>query len=168
MSSSWTDIAHNNFSALSENTYPGRGIIVGQTADASKMVQVYWIMGRSSNSRNRVFVAEDNNHMRTKAYDESRLEDPSLIIYYPIRQEQDFHIVSNGDQTDTLWEGIQSGKSFEQSLKSRQYEPDGPNFTPRITAMTHGHSYQMSILPNSIIQCKIRMVKCYCAFWEDF
>tara|TARA_B110000483_G_scaffold243625_1_gene334619 strand:- start:2578 stop:3300 length:723 start_codon:yes stop_codon:yes gene_type:complete len=146
MQESWNHIAAANFKALSQNSYPGRGIVVGQTPDGTKMVQVYWIMGRSSNSRNRIFLNDENNQMRTKAFDESKLEDPSLIIYYPIRSEGSQHIVSNGDQTDTIWEALKNNGSFESALKTRQYEPDGPNYTPRISALVEGDSYQMSIL----------------------
>lgn len=146
MQAEWLAIANDNFKALENNPYPGRGIVVGQTPDETKMVQVYWIMGRSSNSRNRVFLADENGHMRTKAFDESKLEDPSLIIYHPIRNEGDKHIVSNGDQTDTIWEALKGDGTFESALKTREYEPDGPNFTPRISALVEGTSYQMSIL----------------------
>lgn len=146
MSDTWNQIAATNFKSLEANSYPGRGIVIGQTPDGSKMVQVYWIMGRSENSRNRIFLADDNQHMRTKAFDDSKLEDPSLIIYYPIRQEGNAHIVTNGDQTDTIWKALQTGGSFESALKTRQYEPDGPNFTPRISAQVEGSSYQISIL----------------------
>lgn len=150
MQAQWQQIAEENFKSLQSNSYPGRGIVVGQTPDSTKMVQVYWIMGRSENSRNRIFLSDDNQHMRTKAFDDSKLEDPSLIIYYPIRQEGSAHIVTNGDQTDTIWNALKEGGSFESALKTRQYEPDGPNFTPRISAQVEGTSYQISILKSML------------------
>jgi hypothetical protein len=143
------DMAKENFKALAENSYPGRGIVCGLTPDGKNRVQVYWIMGRSSNSRNRVFLADENLQVRTKAYDESKLEDPSLIIYYPVRTEGNAHVVTNGDQTDTIVEALAAGKSFSDALFTREYEPDGPNFTPRISAMMEadgGTAYAMSIL----------------------
>lgn len=134
---------------LSANEYPGRGIIVGMTEDSKKAVCAYFIMGRSVNSRNRVFVAE-GEEMRTKAYDESKLTDPSLIIYYPVRKIANKLIVTNGDQTDTVRDFIAEGKTFEEALETRCFEPDAPNFTPRISAeMTFeggSFKYKMSIL----------------------
>ena len=134
---------------LSANEYPGRGIIVGMTEDSKKAVCAYFIMGRSVNSRNRVFVAE-GEEMRTKAYDESKLTDPSLIIYYPVRKIGNKLIVTNGDQTDTVRDFIAEGKTFEEALETRCFEPDAPNFTPRISAeMTFeggAFKYKMSIL----------------------
>lgn len=134
---------------LSANEYPGRGIIVGMTEDKKKAVCAYFIMGRSVNSRNRVFVAE-GEEMRTKAYDESKLTDPSLIIYYPVRKIGNKLIVTNGDQTDTVRDFIAEGKTFEEALETRCFEPDAPNFTPRISAeMTFeggAFKYKMSIL----------------------
>ena len=134
---------------LSANEYPGRGIIVGMTEDAKKAVCAYFIMGRSVNSRNRIFVAE-GEEMRTKAYDESKLTDPSLIIYYPVRKIGNKLIVTNGDQTDTVRDFIAEGKTFEEALETRCFEPDAPNFTPRISAeMTFeggAFKYKMSIL----------------------
>lgn len=148
---------------LSENAYPGRGIIIGRSADGSKAVTAYFIMGRSVNSRNRVFV-EEGEGIRTQAFDPSKLSDPSLIIYAPVRVLGDKTIVTNGDQTDTAYEGLEAGKSFEQSLISREFEPDGPNFTPRISGVlnvpaTNGvkvdtldkgsYSFEMSILKSN-------------------
>lgn len=118
---------------LSMNEYPGRGIIAGKSADSKKAVAAYWIMGRSENSRNRVFV-EENDGIRTQAFDPSKLVDPSLIIYAPVRVLGNNTIVTNGDQTDTVYDGMKSGLTFEQSLRSRKFEPDAPNFTPRISA----------------------------------
>ncbi|MBB3110196.1 hypothetical protein FHS18_002263 [Paenibacillus phyllosphaerae] len=136
-----------NESALFEKPYPGRTLIVGMTPDASHYVQVYWIMGRSSNSRNRVFeqVGQD---VRNRAFDPSLLEDPSLIIYDPIRQWEHIHIVANGDQTNTIVEGLKNGLSFEQALQSRTFEPDAPHYTPRISAVidTEHKTYSLSIL----------------------
>ncbi len=134
---------------LSSNTYPGRGIIIGKSADSKYAVTAYFIMGRSVNSRNRVFV-EDGEGIRTQAFDPSKLTDPSLIIYAPVRVLGNKTIVTNGDQTDTAYDGMQDGKSFEQSLRIRQFEPDGPNYTPRISGVLQvedgAFHYAMSIL----------------------
>lgn len=128
----WRQAAKENEKKLGENRYPGRGIVLGSTADSKSLVQIYWIMGRSQNSRNRVFVS-DGDFVRTKAFDEAKLEDPSLIIYYPVKNFGDFHIVTNGDQTDTVYDYLKAGKTFEEALGTREFEPDGPNFTPRIS-----------------------------------
>ena len=127
---------------LKSNSYPGRGIIIGRSADGTKAVTAYFIMGRSENSRNRVFV-EDGEGIRTQAFDPSKLTDPSLIIYAPVRVLGNKTIVTNGDQTDTIYEGMDKQLTFEQSLRSREFEPDGPNYTPRISGE---YSYAMSIL----------------------
>lgn len=137
---------------LSQNAYPGRGIVVGVTPDGKSAVTAYFIMGRSSNSRNRVFV-EDGRGIRTQAFDPSKLEDPSLIIYAPVRVLETDTIVTNGDQTDTIYHGLEKGETFEQSLRCREFEPDGPNYTPRISAIMHladkKFSYEMSILKSN-------------------
>ncbi len=125
--------------------YPGRGIAVGRTPDNEHMRIAYFIMGRSANSRNRIFV-EDGDGIRTQAFDPSKMEDPSLIIYAPVKTVGDTTIVTNGDQTDTIAEALQSGKSFEDALNTRTFEPDGPNFTPRISAVIQGTSLKMAIL----------------------
>jgi len=134
---------------LSENAYPGRGIAIGLTPNGRKLVVVYFIMGRSENSRNRIFVA-DENHLRTKAFDDSKLTDPSLIIYYPVRQFDNTLIVTNGDQTDTINNFIQATKTFEDALQTREFEPDPPNYTPRISGIAEfangSISYKLSIL----------------------
>ena len=134
---------------LKGNAYPGRGIVLGRTPDGKKAVAAYFIMGRSANSRNRVFV-EDGDGIRTKAFDEAKLEDPSLIIYAPVRVLGNKTIVTHGDQTDTIYEGMDRQLTFEQSLRSREFEPDGPNFTPRISGIMHiecgGFNFAMSIL----------------------
>ena len=134
---------------LQENSYPGRGIIFGRSADGKKAVTAYFIMGRSENSRNRVFV-EDGEGIRTQAFDESKLTDPSLIIYAPVRVLGNKTIVTNGDQTDTIYEGMDRQMTFEQSLRSREFEPDAPNYTPRISGIMHVEggkfNYAMSIL----------------------
>ena len=119
---------------LKNNAYPGRGIVLGRTADGKSAVAAYFIMGRSSNSRNRIF-AEEGEGIRTQAFDESKLEDPSLIIYAPVRVLGNKTIVTNGDQTDTIYDGMAEGMTFEQSLRSREFEPDGPNYTPRISGL---------------------------------
>ena len=137
---------------LKENAYPGRGIIIGKSADGTKAVTAYFIMGRSENSRNRVFV-EDGEGIRTQAFDPSKLVDPSLIIYAPVRVLGNDTIVTNGDQTDTVYEGLEKGLTFEQSLRSRQFEPDEPNCTPRISGLMHiadgEFHYAMSILKSN-------------------
>ena len=119
---------------LRGNSYPGRGIIIGKSADGKKAVTAYFIMGRSENSRNRVFVTEGEG-IRTQAYDESKLTDPSLIIYAPVRVLGNKTIVTNGDQTDTIYEGMDKQMTFEQTLRSREFEPDAPNYTPRISGI---------------------------------
>ena len=131
---------------LENNAYPGRGIVIGLTPNSARAVTAYFIMGRSSNSRNRVFVTEGEG-IRTQAFDPSRLEDPSLIIYAPVRVLGNKTIVTNGDQTDTIYEGMDHQLTFEQSLRSREFEPDGPNFTPRISGVVKPNgSYDLSIL----------------------
>lgn len=136
---------------LKENEYPGRGIVVGCSEDGKNAVMAYFIMGRSSNSRNRVFV-EFEEGIRTQAYDPALLEDPSLIIYAPVRVIGNKTVVTNGDQTDTVFDGIKNGISFEQSLRCREFEPDAPNYTPRISSVIRVDSdrkqfrFAMSIL----------------------
>ena len=134
---------------LSGCDYPGRGIVIGRSEDGTKAVTAYFIMGRSENSRNRVFV-EDGEGIRTQAFDPSKLSDPSLIIYAPVRVLGDKTIVTNGDQTDTVYDLMKEGKTFEESLRTREFEPDGPNYTPRIsglmTVSSGKYEYAMSIL----------------------
>lgn len=148
-------ILEDNIKKLRNNNYPGRGIIIGMSPDKKNMIQVYFIMGRSINSKNRVFVKDKekdnrNDFVRTKAYDESKMVDPSLVIYYPIKSINNYHIITNGDQTDTIYDALDSGSSFEKALYTRYYEPDGPNFTPRISGIISLnddiHSYKLSIL----------------------
>ena len=137
---------------LKENSYPGRGIIIGRSKDGTKAVTAYFIMGRSENSRNRVFV-EDGEGIRTQAIDPSKLQDPSLIIYAPVRVLGNKTIVTNGDQTDTIYELMDRQQTFEQALRTREFEPDAPNYTPRISGIMHienGHyNYAMSILKSN-------------------
>ena len=134
---------------LKETSYPGRGIMIGRSADGTKAVTAYFIMGRSVNSRNRIFV-EDGKGIRTQAIDPSKMEDPRLIIYAPVRVYGNKTIVTNGDQTDTIYEGLDKQYTFEQALRSREFEPDAPNYTPRISGVMHvekgKYSYAMSIL----------------------
>ena len=134
---------------LNGNTYPGRGVLIGKSADDAHYVAAYFIMGRSENSRNRVFV-EEGEGIRTQAFDPSKLTDPSLIIYAPVRVLGNKTIVTNGDQTDTIYEGMDKQLTFEQSLRSREFEPDGPNYTPRISGIMHiengRYNFAMSIL----------------------
>ncbi len=134
---------------LSSTTYPGRGIIIGKTPDGTKAAIAYFIMGRSENSRNRVFVTEGEG-IRTEAFDPSKLEDPSLIIYAPVRVLGNKTIVTNGDQTDTIYELMDKQNTFEQSLRTREFEPDAPNYTPRISGILHiedgDYNFAMSIL----------------------
>ncbi|MBQ2691069.1 MAG: IMP cyclohydrolase [Clostridia bacterium] len=131
---------------LAENTYPGRGIVLGRSADNGKAVIAYFIMGRSENSRNRIFELTDDG-IRTKAFDESKMVDPSLIIYHPVRVVGDDTIVTNGDQTDTIRDGLLAGKSYIEALRTRCFEPDPPNYTPRISGVVHKDgAYDLSIL----------------------
>ncbi|SNU04896.1 IMP cyclohydrolase-like protein [Lachnospiraceae bacterium] len=143
-------------------SYPGRGVIIGLTPDGKNAAIGYFIMGRSSNSRNRIFVTEGEG-IRTEAFDPSKLEDPSLIIYAPVRVRGNDTIVTNGDQTDTIYDLMSEGKTFEESLRTREFEPDGPNYTPRISGILHipstdfttstnedsKYSYEMSILKSN-------------------
>ena len=134
---------------LENNTYPGRGIIIGKTGDGTRAVAAYFIMGRSQNSRNRVFTEKDGA-VFTEPFDASRVQDPSLIIYAALRQYENHLIVTNGNQTDTIYEGLKRGMSFNKALEMRAFEPDVPNFTPRISGMltfeNGNFTYQMSIL----------------------
>ncbi len=137
---------------LKENSYPGRGIVIGKSPNGKYAVAAYFIMGRSENSRNRVFVTEGEG-IRTEAFDPSKLVDPSLIIYAPVRVLDNKTIVTNGDQTDTVYDLMSEGKTFEESLRTREFEPDGPNYTPRISGtmeITDGsYNYAMSILKSN-------------------
>ena len=137
---------------LKNNSYPGRGIVIGKTADGTRAAAAYFIMGRSENSRNRIFV-EDGEGIRTQAFDPSKLVDPSLIIYAPVRVLGNKTIVTNGDQTDTIYNGMDHQLTFEQSLRSREFEPDEPNYTPRISGIMHvengRYNYAMSILKSN-------------------
>ncbi len=139
-------------SELSATSYPGRGIIIGRTPDGKKAAMAYFIMGRSVNSRNRIFV-EAGEGIRTEAFDPSKLEDPSLIIYAPVRVLGNKTIVTNGDQTDTIYELMDKQFTFEQALRTREFEPDAPNYTPRISGILHlddgEYNYAMSILKSN-------------------
>ena len=134
---------------LQNNSYPGRGIVLGRSEDGKYAVTAYFIMGRSVNSRNRIFV-EEGEGIRTQAFDPAKLSDPSLVIYAPVRVLGNKTIVTNGDQTDTIYEGMDRQFTFEQSLRGREFEPDGPNYTPRISGIMHvengKYNYAMSIL----------------------
>ena len=137
---------------LSSTTYPGRGIVIGKTPDGKHAAIAYFIMGRSENSRNRIFV-EEGNGIRTEAYDPTKLEDPSLIIYAPVRVLGNKTIVTNGDQTDTIYDLMNKQFTFEQALRTREFEPDAPNYTPRISGILHieggNYNYAMSILKSN-------------------
>ena len=134
---------------LEGNTYPGRGIVLGITPDGRKAVAAYFIMGRSVNSRNRVFLEEPDG-IRTQAHDPALMKDPHLIIYHPVREIGNGLIVTNGDQTDTIWEYLAKGESWEAALRTRQFEDDGPNWTPRISGLlSPDGSYKMSILKSA-------------------
>ncbi len=137
---------------LKDNAYPGRGIMIGRSEDGKYAVAAYFIMGRSVNSRNRVFV-QDGEGIRTQAFDPSKLTDPSLIIYAPVRVLGNKTIVTNGDQTDTIYEGMDKQLTFEQSLRCREFEPDEPNYTPRISGIMHvengKYNFAMSILKSN-------------------
>ena len=134
---------------LNENSYPGRGIVIGRSEDGKNAVAAYFIMGRSVNSRNRVFVEQDQG-IRTEAFDISKLSDPSLIIYSPVRVLGNTTIVTNGDQTDTVYDLMSKGLTFEQALRTREFEPDEPNYTPRISGILNiengKYDFAMSIL----------------------
>ena len=134
---------------LAGNSYPGRGIVIGQSADGKNAVIAYFIMGRSVNSRNRVFV-EEGAGIRTQAHDPAKLSDPSLVIYAPVRVLGEDTIVTNGDQTDTIYDFLEEGKTFEEALRTRTFEPDGPNYTPRISGIVErgegSFTYKLSIL----------------------
>jgi IMP cyclohydrolase len=131
---------------LKNNPYPGRGIVMGFGPNGER-VQIYWIMGRSENSKNRIFVKNDDGSVSTKAFDEKKVTDPSLIIYNPFRIAAGAHIISNGDQTDTIAEFLNAGKTAQEALKTRTYEPDAPNYTPRISGVFYPNgSYAISIL----------------------
>lgn len=139
---------------LSSNSYPGRGIIIGQSADGKNAMIAYFIMGRSENSRNRIFERYVDG-MRTKAYDESKLVDPSLIIYNPFLERENIDIITNGDQTDTVFDALAEGKTFEDGLRTREFEPDHPNYTPRISGINYycfpkgEFTYKLSILKSA-------------------
>lgn len=133
---------------LSANRYPGRGIVIGKTKDEKEMAIGYFIMGRSENSRNRVFVP-DGDGLRTEAFDPAKLSDPSLVIYAPVRVSGETTIVTNGDQTDTIYDYLQTGKTFQDALRTRTFEPDGPIFTPRISGTVTGDFYELSILKST-------------------
>ncbi len=139
---------------LSENSYPGRGIIIGKSSDGKKAMIAYFIMGRSENSRNRIFERFEGG-MRTKAFDESKLVDPSLIIYNPYLALDNMDIITNGDQTNTVYDFVKEGKTFEDALYTREFEPDAPNFTPRISGIlsydfsNNDFSYKLSILKSA-------------------
>lgn len=136
----------NLYDELKSNTYPGRGIVIGRAN--GKIMIAYFIMGRSENSRNRVFIT-DGEGIRTGAFDESKLTDPSLIIYSPVRVIGENTIVTNGDQTDTIYDFIKDGQTFEDALRTREFEPDAPNFTPRISGIVNGFDYKLSILKSA-------------------
>ncbi len=140
------------YQELSGNEYPGRGIVIGKTQDGKYAVTAYFIMGRSENSRNRVFV-EDGAGIRTQAFDPSKMEDPSLIIYAPVRVLGTKTIVTNGDQTDTIYEMMDHQKTFEEALMTREFEPDAPNYTPRISGIMHidggKYNFALSILKSN-------------------
>ena len=137
---------------IKDNSYVGRGIVIGKTEDAKRAVVAYFIMGRSANSRNRVFVERDNA-LFTEPFDASKVEDPSLIIYAALRRHENKLIATNGDQTDTIYEGVKAGKGFAEALRAREFEPDAPNFTPRISGMitfaNGDFTYEMSILKSA-------------------
>lgn len=143
------ELMQNVENNLKNNEYPGRGIIIGSNASGSKLIQVYWIMGRSANSRNRIFVL-DNNVVKTKAYDESKIQDPTNIIYNALKQLDDCYIVSNGIQTDTIYDALQSNGTFESALATRKHETDEPNYTPRISGLIlfspENPAYKLNIL----------------------
>lgn len=138
---------------LSTNSYPGRGIVLGKSKDGKNAVIAYFIMGRSVNSRNRIFEENDRGGIRTKAFDESKMEDPSLIIYNPVLKLDGVTIVTNGDQTDTIYDFMSKGESYHEALVTREYEPDYPNYTPRISGIVKENGdYNLSILKSNLGQ----------------
>ena len=149
---------------LKENEYPGRGIVLGRSEDGKSAVAVYFIMGRSENSRNRVFIEEDGG-LRTQAFDPSKLKDPSLIIYSPVRVLSEpgktTAIITNGDQTDTIYEGLKNGISFTRSLESRTFEPDAPNYTPRISGIQKKITFFLVIPLDFCIFAVSHTLRCY-------
>ena len=149
---------------LSSNIYPGRGIVIGMTLDGQNIAVAYFTMGRSVNSRNRVFI-EDGEGVMNKAFDPSLMTDPSLIIYAPVKLLSDYVIVTNGDQTDTIYDYIKEGKTFEEALKTREYEPDAPNYTPRISGIIDLSkiSYKLSILKSMDGN-----PECICRYFYDY
>ena len=151
--------------AVGATTYPGRGIIVGKSVDGSKAVMAYFIMGRSVNSRNRVFVPERDG-IRTQAFDPSKMEDPSLIIYWPVREIDNRVIITNGDQTDTIHEYVGDGATFAEALRERTFEPDAPNFTPRVSAMLTFHDGDFSLDMGILRAGDAEGSCCHRVFWE--
>ena len=136
---------------LYTNTYPGRGIVLGKSKDGKKAVIAYFIMGRSANSRNRIFEENDRGGIRTKAFDESKMEDPSLIIYNPVLKIDGKTIVTNGDQTDTIYDHMKEGFCYHHALVTREFEPDAPNYTPRISGIVKPNGdYNLSILKSNL------------------
>lgn len=136
---------------LNTNTYPGRGIVLGKSKDGKKAVVAYFIMGRSANSRNRIFEENDRGGIRTKAFDESKMEDPSLIIYNPVLKIDGKTIVTNGDQTDTIYDHMKDGFCYHHALVTREFEPDAPNYTPRISGVVKPNGdYNLSILKSNL------------------
>ena len=136
---------------LNTNTYPGRGIVLGKSKDGKKAVIAYFIMGRSANSRNRIFEENDRGGIRTKAFDESKMEDPSLIIYNPVLKIDGKTIVTNGDQTDTIYDHMKGGFCYHHALVTREFEPDAPNYTPRISGIVKPNGdYNLSILKSNL------------------
>jgi len=142
------DLIQNVEKNLKNNEYPGRGIVIGANTSGNKLIQVYWIMGRSEHSQNRIFILEDDV-IKTKPYDESKIKDPALIIYNALKHLDNKYIVSNGNQTDTIYEALKSGGSFESALATRTFEPDEPNYTPRISGLIireENPSFKLNIL----------------------
>lgn len=136
---------------LNTNTYPGRGIVLGESKNGKKAVIAYFIMGRSANSRNRIFEENDRGGIRTKAFDESKMEDPSLIIYNPVLKIDGKTIVTNGDQTDTIYDHMKEGFCYHHALVTREFEPDAPNYTPRISGVVKPNGdYNLSILKSNL------------------
>ncbi len=153
----------NLMEELNRNAYPGRGIVLGRSADNKHAVIAYFIMGRSENSRNRVFSVTDDG-IRTEAHDPSKMEDPSLIIYHPVRACKDKTIVTNGDQTDTIRDFLVEGKTEREALATREFEPDGPNYTPRISGVVEADGrYSLSILKSFYGD-----PSCCCRYFYDY
>ncbi len=145
-------LAGQNLRALRTNPYPGRGLVIGMDKSGRNFIQAYWIMGRSENSRNRIFTKDKEGSLRTAPADPAKMKDPSLIIYRAMAEQNDIHVVSNGDQTETVLTMEREGSTFYEAMLSRQYEPDNPNWTSRITAVCYSHPSALTVGEISLLR----------------